>query len=196
MCYWELCDEDKQEYGLETCWMEFCDNACGETQCMEWNAYDQTDDGEWLWDIYPCEVSLEDQFMNYQDQAMDVAANYNDTISFAVDSLAFDSVIDMTASAAAGQVKNIDFEAFTDNEGAVEFVSIMAADASDSYDVNTDVVQGLLYGEIEPSMLVDQAMMMAEDADQGWVADWLSAFSDEMNAECDDSTFKHAEWFQ
>jgi len=191
MCYWELCDDDMQEYGPETCWMEFCDNACGETQCMEWHAYDQTADGEWLWDYFPCEVSLEDQFMNYQDLAMNVASNYNDTISFAVDSFGLDSALNMTASAAAEQVSNIDFEAFTNNEDAVEFVSIMAADVSDGYDVDTDVVQGLLYGQIEPSMLVDQAMMMAEDADQGWVADWLSAFSDEMNAGCDDYDFKH-----
>jgi len=195
MCYWELCDDDMQEYGPETCWMEFCDNACGETQCMEWHAYDQTDDGEWLWTIDQCEMSLDDQFMNYQDQAMNVTSNFNDTISFAVDSLGLDSFINMTASAAAEQVKDFDFLQ-PGHKAVREFVNIAAADTSAGYDVNTDVVQALVNREIDPLMLVDQAMMMAEDADQGWVADWLSAFSDEMNAECDDYDFKHAEWFR
>jgi len=38
-------------------------------------------------------------------------------------------------------------------------------------------------------------MMIAEDANQGWVADWLSTFSDKVNFECDESNFEHSNEF-
>ena len=38
-------------------------------------------------------------------------------------------------------------------------------------------------------------MWIAEDTDNGWVADWLSAFSDKMNEECDESNFEHSNEF-
>jgi hypothetical protein len=94
MCYWELCDDEMQTYGPETCWMEFCQNACGEERCEEWHAYDQDANGEWLWYQQDCQMSEEEMYMEYAEDAQDFGMfaqqNYNETIAFAVEEFGLD----------------------------------------------------------------------------------------------------------